>query len=393
MMRCGASITGSIACIESLAAGMVVWLLLTLFVPAIPSVARAGSITDALGFGGDDGALAKFDFRLRDDFYVTSVAWSPNGQFIATASTQSRLLHVWDVRKRSVVKEFMHGAINPYTHVLAWSPDGRYLAACSGAMLQVYRVNDWSGAHRFAGSESSGCITAVFSSDGGELAILGSQLRVFSTVDWHLLKESDLRNGWGRGHLTNAIRYVPRTHDILIGGGQFQKVNYAGRVQDSIAGYVWILRADETVPSRRFAVYPTSTEGGTNVISIDVSPDGRTVATGTATGRGDLSTGVVTMSVHIVSLEDGLLLGAPLDGMSFGAQRGLVYTPDGRYVIAGHAESQTRAIHLIDAQSERIVDVVHAGDAVMDIAAGPHGTRFAAAAGRQVLVWALPNRR
>jgi hypothetical protein len=65
----------------------------------------------------------------------------------------------------------------------------------------------------------------------------------------------------------------------------------------------------------------------------------------------------------------------------------------GRYVIAGHAEDHTRAIHLIDVESEQVADIVHAGAAVLDIAAEPHGTRFAAAAGQQVLVWTLPNQR
>jgi WD40 repeat protein len=359
----------------------------------LAGVVHAGPLMDAVGFGGDSGKLAKLSFRLRDSFYVTSVAWSPDGQYIATSSTQSPLLHVWDVRHQSITKEFKHGVTDVNTHVLVWSPDGRYLAACNGGILHVYRVADWSGAHRFVVSESSGCTTAAFSNDSSEIAILGRRLRVFSTSDWSFLRESDLRNGWARGHLINAIGYLPGTHDILIGGGQFEKVNDAGRTHDSVAGYLWLLRAAETIPGRQFAVYPTGPAGGADVISIAIAPDGQRVATGIATGTGSADSGVVTKSVHILNLPSGALLGAPLDGMGFGPQHGLAFSPNGRYVIAGHAEDHTRAIHVIDVQSERVVDVVHAGAAVLDIAVEPQGARFAAAAGQQVLVWILPNQR
>jgi hypothetical protein len=36
---------------------------------------------------------------------------------------------------------------------------------------------------------------------------------------------------------------------------------------------------------------------------------------------------------------------------------------------------------------------VHAGAPVMDLTMEPHGTRFAAAAGQQVLIWTLPSQR
>jgi WD40 repeat protein len=353
----------------------------------IASAVHAGPLMDAVGFGGDSGKLAKFSFRLRESFYVTSVAWSPDGRYIATSSTRVPLLHIWDVRHESIVKEFKHGGPDANTHVLAWSPDGRYLAACNNGMFHLYQVVDWSTAHR----EALGCITAAFSSDSSEIAILGNRLRVFATADWHFLRESDLENGWGRGHPIHAISYLPGTHDILICGGQFQKVNDAGHIHDSIAGYLWVLRAAETDPGRQIAVYPTGPAGGAAVISIAVSPDGRRVATGIATGVGSVAIGLVTKSVHILSLADGALLGAPLDGMSFGPQYGVAFTPDGRYVIAGHAEHKTGTIHLLDVDSGQIADVVHAGAAVMDITAEPRGTRFAAAAGHQVLIWTLPS--
>src|ERR1700733_13804019 len=148
----------------------------------LASTVHAGPLMDTLGFGGDSGKLTKFDFRLRDSFFVTSVAWSPDGRYIATSSMQSPLLHIWDVQRQSIVKEFKHGFVDGATHVLSWSPDGRYLAACNSGILHVYSAVVWSGAHRFVGSETLGCTAAAFSSDSSEIAILGGRLGVFSTA-------------------------------------------------------------------------------------------------------------------------------------------------------------------------------------------------------------------
>jgi len=53
--------------------------------------------------------------------------------------------------------------------------------------------------------------------------------------------------------------------------------------------------------------------------------------------------------VHIFDASTGKLLAAPLDGVEpFGAQTGLAYTPDGRFLIVGHEKSITKAVHLIE---------------------------------------------
>ncbi len=98
-------------------------------------------------------------------------------------------------------------------------------------------------------------------------------------------------------------------------------------------------------------------------MSAVLSPDGKQVATGTRTGSGISSTVTITESVHILNLADGRLLGAPLDGQPFGMVFGLGDTADGRYLIAGHEERRTRAIHIIDAKTLEVVDTVHVGAA------------------------------
>jgi DNA-binding beta-propeller fold protein YncE len=122
-----------------------------------------------------------------------------------------------------------------------------------------------------------------------------------------------------------------------------------------------------------------------------VSPDGHYLATGTNTGGG---TGAmtITQAIHVFDAATGQLLGAPLDGVApLAEQHGLAYTPDGRFLIVGHADQKLQVVHLIDAKRLEVVDMVAAGNYVEDVAANPRSSEFAAAAGRQVIVWSLPG--
>jgi WD40 repeat protein len=362
----------------------------------IDSPVHANIIADLVGLGGDSGKLAKLEFRLKYSFYVTSVAWSPDGKWIATSSSQGRRVHVWDVQKRAVIKELILGAADPYFHDLSWSPDSRYLAACEGfgGLLRVYNTNDWSAAHEFDREDARGCRLAAFSSDGRQIAILGRNLEVASVGDWQRIKLSNLSKGWGLAHQFHAIAYLPGTYTILIGGSQFHNVSKTAKYEGRSAGHVWFLRADEVEPSRNIQAYLTDDKGGADVMSLAISPDGQQLATGTMTGAGNPANGLVTQSIHMFNLSDGRLLAAPLDGdIKFGQQIGLTYSADGRVLIAGHEETQTKAIHIIDARTYAMVDVVHASGAVCDLAVDRTSTRFAAATNKEVIVWSLPEPR
>jgi DNA-binding beta-propeller fold protein YncE len=127
------------------------------------------------------------------------------------------------------------------------------------------------------------------------------------------------------------------------------------------------------------------------LMSFAISPDGQYVATGTHTGAGNEPIDVVRASVHVLKIADGSLQGAPLDRQPFGEQIGVEYTPDGRYLIVAHGGTYTaHAIHLIDAKTFQVLDVVHAGNSVYGLAVHPQGKQFAIAAGDRIAVWSLP---
>ncbi len=83
-------------------------------------------------------------------------------------------------------------------------------------------------------------------------------------------------------------------------------------------------------------------------------------------------------------------MGAPLDGVDgFGNESPLAYTPDGRFIVVGHG-NPGRSIHLIDARTATVVDVLPAAGIVFDVAVNQVGTQLAAATAEEVDVWSLP---
>src|SRR6266404_8129904 len=362
----------------------------------IDSHVRANIIGDLAGLGGDSGKLAKLEFRLKESFYVTAVAWSPNCRFIAISSTQRRLVHIWDVKTREVIKEVILGSAVPYYHDVSWSPDSRFVAFCDGpgSILRIYDSRDWSLAHTIGPEHAQGCEHVAFSSDGKQLAVLATNLFIASVGDWKPIKESRLHKGWGLAHEFHAVEYLPYTHTILLGGWQFHNVSTTAKYEGRAAGHVWFLLEDETEPHRDIQAYSTEDRGGGGVSTLAVAPDGTQIAAGTDTGSGTVATGMVTQSVRMFDVTSGKLLGAPLDGnLNFGVQTGLAYSADGRFLLVGHEEERTETIHIIDANSHTVVDVVHGSGSIYDIAADPSGPRFAAATGREVIVWSVSGQR
>ena len=201
----------------------------TLLLVGLNPPVSAGVLRDlrALAFGihGSSGKLAKYEFTLPEKSFVTSLAWSPNGRYIAETGTETSAIHIWDVNRRVVARRIAPPVAgpDPYVHVLSWSVDGRYLAGCDRWVV-IYASNTWKPVHTFQ-TNPGGCQTAVFSSDNQQIAVLSnSVLTTYAMGTWKPLKSVDLWHGWARGHVFMAIAYVPGTHTLALGGYDFEGV-------------------------------------------------------------------------------------------------------------------------------------------------------------------------
>jgi WD40 repeat protein len=337
--------------------------------------------------------VARLEFALNDNMPVTSIAWSPDGKYIAASSTQGNKIHIWDVEERRRVHEFARAAAGHAFRELSWDPIGRYLAVCDGhrGQMRLYDAHTWVEARLLPQPNDLTCIASAFSSDGQEFAILGNSLTVYATDDWHLIRFLDLRKDVAHGipFQFKALGYVPRTHIILLGGDDQELADSNFHP----TGHIWVLNPNENIPGREFEAYKFEPPGAPpQLISLAISPDGESVAAGTKTGASAEPLGPVTAAVHILSLSNGALLGAPLDGQHVDYQEGLSFTPDGRYLIVAHGGFNTsHDIHVIDAKTLRVIDVVHAGSTVYGLAVSPDSKRFAVCAGGSVWIWSLAS--
>ncbi|XP_048048536.1 aladin [Megalobrama amblycephala] len=106
---------------------------------------------------------------------ITSIAWSPTGSLLVSASPVDTAMMVWDVAAESCVPlQRVGGGGVTY---LSWSPDGsRLLAATPSALFRVWETRMWT-CERWPCLKGS-CQSACWSPDGGclLLSIQGERL-------------------------------------------------------------------------------------------------------------------------------------------------------------------------------------------------------------------------
>lgn len=387
-------------------------LLVALLMLAVPS-ARAGLLGKLLHPQGDSGAgkVARLAFRLDDGSFVpTTVVWSPDGRFIATSGTQTRTIHIWDVVQRKLVKvlDLPHVPAALF-HNMAWSPDGRYLATCNSfaSSLRIYATRDWSVAKDFGWDDAIACGKPAFSSDGQELTVWGWNLTTFATSDWHVIRQLkgvqivggkavSVPHPWAKNLLLYDMAYVPGTHTLVFGAGEFTKGRGICEPTPApfgpFAGLVYVVKPEDTALPRPIVVY--CRPHGREVSLLAVNPDGKTLVTITGANEKASDNGLVVTNepgnnTKVIRLADGKDVTPTLTWQSEDATRGLAYTPDGRFLIMGETGivHTDHPVYIIDARTMQLLDAVHAPPDVLDLAVAPDSSGFAVATGTGVTVW------
>ena len=117
--------------------------------------------------------------------FISRIAWSPNGQLLASPSIDGTIC-VWDKETKKLYKRFKETSISAFS--VAWSPDSKSLAAASDdCFIRVWNVTDG-----VLYQEIEGCTDVAFdiawSPDGKTLALglRNGTIQLWDVGDWRL---------------------------------------------------------------------------------------------------------------------------------------------------------------------------------------------------------------
>ena len=142
--------------------------------------------------------------------WVLAVAFSPDGQFLATGDETGQV-NVWDVQRRQMVGQFRGDASSVYT--VKFSPDGEILAGAGyEGEIELWKVENWE--HLGTLSVGATVSTMDFSPDSSTLASTG-----YESVDlWTVGTGEKITALIGHRGWVNAIAFAPDGETLISGG-------------------------------------------------------------------------------------------------------------------------------------------------------------------------------
>jgi WD40 repeat protein/DNA-binding SARP family transcriptional activator len=197
---------------------------------------------------------------------VTGAALAPDGRTLAITTVDGEL-EFWDVRSRQRLGDPQSAHANP-AWTVSYSADGRWLATGGGdALLRIWDARRRTAAGSVAlTSDFQGVSDLSFSPEGTTLAV--TRLNDSSTGGLEIRSVPDLKLIRTVAMPTGTVgRFAPDGRTLLYGDRD---------------GRVWTLDTDTWKPRGR------PIDASPSILTVDLSPDGRLIATTSTDGSGRL---------------------------------------------------------------------------------------------------------
>ncbi len=308
---------------------------------------------------------------IPETFAPTSLALSPDGDYVADVGMYAPIVHVWDIRTKTLVRTLAGGGPNADRHAIAWSPDGRYLAVCDGpnpssTFVTIWNTATWATVAQLKPGVSwtGSCISPTFSANSTLFAYGDGEgdAFIYSTSTW--TQTHATRYGYAQVKdepniiptilIGEQIAFIPHHHELAIGvNGTFHddgdNTPAKIKIQDFVStnriiAWNWDRRPPDingaTIDPKKVLLiygklpllpqsrdYPGAPRSHADPVldAIGFAPDGKTFATGTESG-----------DVKIWSLNPCEQIAFPLHGtipMRLGVST-LQYTATGLHLLA-----------------------------------------------------------
>ena len=342
---------------------------------------------------------------------VQRASFSPDGRRALTAGGNDPTIRLWDVAAQTVTAE-LRGHLGHVTEAV-FSHDGRHiLSASTDITLRLWELESGREVRRFGPRQSSSpmLLSAALSADGRR-ALSGDQS---GTVEWWDVETGRQLASSNVATDVNAVAFTPDGRQAVLACGDHCVRIW--RLPSESAAAAVLATAVEADPDLRgtlnFAPHAAT--------SVAFSPDGRTLAVGTAgltvelcdvaTMRSRASLAGHGMSVHGVAFSpDGELLASAggevklrdaLSGAALATLRleqpyaaVVAFSPDGQTLVGGGGNSGNVTLWDVPPREAR-GEVTHGSHGVSCLSFSANGERFATG-GRQgeVQVWETATRR